>query len=51
MDLKELKALLRLMEGNDVEELEVEEAGRRVILYPEDFRSGKIIYPYAEALK
>ena len=25
MDLKELKALLRLMEGNDVEELEVEE--------------------------
>ncbi len=30
MDLKELKALLRLMEGNDVEELEVEEAGRRV---------------------
>ncbi len=30
MDLKELKALLRLMEGNDVEELEVEEEGRRV---------------------
>jgi acetyl-CoA carboxylase biotin carboxyl carrier protein len=30
MDLKELKALLRLMEGNDVEELEVEEGGRRV---------------------
>jgi acetyl-CoA carboxylase biotin carboxyl carrier protein len=30
MDLKELKVLLRLMEGNDVEELEVEEAGRRV---------------------
>jgi oxaloacetate decarboxylase alpha subunit len=30
MDLKELKAVLRLMEGNDVEELEVEEGGRRV---------------------
>ena len=30
MDLKELKALLRLMEGGDVEELEVEEGGRRV---------------------
>jgi acetyl-CoA carboxylase biotin carboxyl carrier protein len=30
MDLKELKSLLRLMEGNDVEELEVEEGGRRV---------------------
>jgi len=30
MDLKELKALLRLMEGSDVEELEVEEGGRRV---------------------
>ena len=30
MDLKELKALLRLMEGNDLEELEVEEGGRRV---------------------
>lgn len=30
MDLKELKALLRLMEGNDVEELEIEQGGRRV---------------------
>jgi acetyl-CoA carboxylase biotin carboxyl carrier protein len=30
MDLKELKALLRLMEGNDVEELELEEGGKRV---------------------
>jgi acetyl-CoA carboxylase biotin carboxyl carrier protein len=30
MDLKELKALLRLMEGGDVDELEVEEGGRRV---------------------
>jgi acetyl-CoA carboxylase biotin carboxyl carrier protein len=30
MDLKELKALLRLMEGADIEELEVEEGGRRV---------------------
>ncbi|MBI4572501.1 MAG: acetyl-CoA carboxylase biotin carboxyl carrier protein [candidate division NC10 bacterium] len=30
MDLKELKALLRLMEGHDVEEVEVEEGGRRI---------------------
>ena len=30
MDLKELKALLRLMEGGEVEELEVEEGGRRI---------------------
>ena len=30
MDLKELKALLRLMEGNDVEELEVVEGEKRV---------------------
>jgi acetyl-CoA carboxylase biotin carboxyl carrier protein len=30
MDLKELKALLRLMEGHDVEELELEEGGKRV---------------------
>jgi acetyl-CoA carboxylase biotin carboxyl carrier protein len=32
MDLKQLKALLRLMEGNDVEELEIEEGGRRIRL-------------------
>ncbi len=30
MDPKELKALVRLMEGADIEELEVEEAGRRI---------------------
>jgi len=30
MDLKELKALLRLMEGNEIEELELEEGGRRI---------------------
>ena len=30
MDLKELEALLRLMEGSDVEELELEEEGRKV---------------------
>ncbi len=30
MDLKELRALLRLMESNDVEEVEVEEGGRRI---------------------
>ncbi len=32
MDLKQLKALLRLMEGNDVEELEIEEGGKRIRL-------------------
>jgi oxaloacetate decarboxylase alpha subunit len=32
MDLKELKALLKLMEAGDLEELEVEEAGKRVRL-------------------
>ena len=30
MDLKELKALVRLMEGGDLEELEVQEGDRRV---------------------
>lgn len=30
MDLKELKALVRLMEGGDLEELEVEEGDRRI---------------------
>ncbi len=30
MDLKELKAFLRLMEANGIEELEVEEGGRRI---------------------
>jgi acetyl-CoA carboxylase biotin carboxyl carrier protein len=30
MDLKELKALLRLMEGADLEELEVQEGDRRI---------------------
>ena len=30
MDLKELKALLRLLDGTDVEELEVEEQGKRI---------------------
>jgi acetyl-CoA carboxylase biotin carboxyl carrier protein len=32
MDLKELKALLKLLEGSDLEELEIEEAGRRIRL-------------------
>jgi acetyl-CoA carboxylase biotin carboxyl carrier protein len=44
MDLKELKALLRLMEGNDVEELEVEEGGRRVRIRR---RSGDVTPPVA----
>ncbi|HSB72737.1 MAG TPA: acetyl-CoA carboxylase biotin carboxyl carrier protein [Candidatus Methylomirabilis sp.] len=30
MDLKELEALLHLMEGSDIEELELEEEGRKV---------------------
>jgi len=30
MDLKELKALVRLMEGGDLEELEVQEGDRRI---------------------
>jgi oxaloacetate decarboxylase alpha subunit len=30
MDLKELKALLRLLDGTDVEELELEEQARRI---------------------
>jgi acetyl-CoA carboxylase biotin carboxyl carrier protein len=32
MDLKELRAILRLMESNDVEELEFEDQGRRIRL-------------------
>jgi acetyl-CoA carboxylase biotin carboxyl carrier protein len=32
MDLKELRALLRLMDAGDLEELEVEEGGRRIRL-------------------
>ena len=32
MDLKELRALLRLMDAGDLEELEVEESGRRIRL-------------------
>jgi len=32
MDLKELKALLRLMDSHDLEELEIEAGGRRVRL-------------------
>ena len=42
MDLKELKAVLRLMEGNDVEELEVEEGGRRIRIRR---RSGQGLIP------
>ena len=44
MDLKELKALLRLMETTDVEELEVEEEGRRVRIRR---RSGQSSGPFA----
>jgi acetyl-CoA carboxylase biotin carboxyl carrier protein len=44
MDLKELKALLRLMEGNDVEELEVEEGGRRIRIRR---RPGQVLTPPA----
>ena len=44
MDLKELKALLRLMESSDVEELEVEEGGRRVRIRR---RPGQGVAPFA----
>ena len=37
------------IKGTDLKQFE--EAGRRVVLSPEEFRSGKPIYPYAEALK
>ncbi len=47
MDLKELKALLRLMEGNDVEELEVEEGGRRIRIRR---RSAQTLIPQAAML-
>ncbi|OGC01218.1 MAG: acetyl-CoA carboxylase, biotin carboxyl carrier protein [candidate division NC10 bacterium RIFCSPLOWO2_12_FULL_66_18] len=47
MDLKELKALLRLMEGNDVEELEVEEGGRRIRIRR---RSAQALIPQAAML-
>ena len=44
MDLKELRGLLRLMEGSDVEELEVEEGGRRVRIRR---RAGQDVAPLA----
>jgi len=47
MDLKELKVLLRLMEGNDVEELEVEEGGRRIRIRR---RSAQALIPQAAML-
>ena len=58
MDLKELKALLRLMEGNDVEELEVEEGGRRVRIRRRSAQdavgapaSQRSVYPAVTSLK
>jgi acetyl-CoA carboxylase biotin carboxyl carrier protein len=46
MDLKEIKAILRLMEGNDVEELEFEDQGRRVRIRR---RSGTVVAPQPAA--
>ena len=44
-----LQVQFQNIKGTDLKQFE--EAGRRVILYPDEFRSGKMIYPYAEALK
>lgn len=35
------------IKGNDVDQFR--QAGRRIVLYPEDVRSGDLIYPYAKA--
>jgi branched-chain amino acid transport system substrate-binding protein len=37
------------IKGNDLKQFE--QPGRRVVLYPEEWKSGNIVYPYAEALK
>jgi branched-chain amino acid transport system substrate-binding protein len=37
------------IETNDVEQFK--HPGKRVVLYPEQFKSGTLIYPYAKALK
>lgn len=46
MDLKELRALLRLMDAGDLEELEVEEGGRRIRLRR---RSADALFPARSA--
>jgi acetyl-CoA carboxylase biotin carboxyl carrier protein len=46
MDLKELRALLRLMDAGDLAELEVEEGGRRIRLRR---RSGDALLPARSA--
>jgi acetyl-CoA carboxylase biotin carboxyl carrier protein len=54
MDLKELKALLRLMEGADLEELEVQEGDKRVRLrrrsgeLPASRRASQPLHPSAK---
>ncbi len=35
------------IEGNDLKQFA--EAGRRVVVYPDDWKSGNVIYPYAKA--
>jgi branched-chain amino acid transport system substrate-binding protein len=37
------------VKGNDLNQFK--EAGKRVVVYPEEWKSGRLIYPYADALK
>ncbi len=37
------------VEGNDLEQFK--KAGRRVVLYPDEWRSGSLVYPYPRALR
>jgi branched-chain amino acid transport system substrate-binding protein len=37
------------IKGNDIKQFDG--PGKRVVLYPEEWKSGTLIYPYAEALK
>ena len=37
------------IKGSDVEQFK--KAGTRVLLYPEEWKSGKLIYPYTAAQK
>jgi hypothetical protein len=37
------------IKGNDIKQFEG--PGKRVVLYPEEWKSGTLIYPYAEVVK
>lgn len=37
------------VEGNDLEQFK--KAGRRVVLYPDEWKSGSLVYPYPRALR